>query len=40
MPTFWDNRGNLISQEDYQALIGQNKSEEDKFEDMERHMKG
>ena len=40
MPSFWDNRGNLISQEDYQAIIVQNKSEEDKFEDLERHIKG
>lgn len=40
MPCFWDNRGNLLSQEYYQVLIVQKKSEEEKFEDLERRMKG
>lgn len=40
MPSFWDDKGNLISQEYYQALLIQKKSEEDKFEYLDKHMKG
>lgn len=40
MPSFWDNKGNIISQEDYQVILVQKRNEDDKFEDLERHMKG
>ena len=40
MPSFWDDKGNIISNEDYEVLLVQNKSEEDKFEDLDKHMKG
>ena len=31
MPCFWDDKGNIISRENYQALLVEKKSEEDKF---------
>lgn len=39
MPSLWDKEGNLTFQQDYQALLVQNKSEEEKFEDMEKKIK-
>lgn len=40
MTSFWDDKGNIISQEDYRDLLVKNKSEEDKFKYLDKNMKG
>ena len=39
MPYFWDEKGNSIPQENYHALLVQNKSEEDKFGYFDNNLK-
>lgn len=40
MPYFWDKQGNMLSQEAYHSLLVQKKSEEEKFDDPDKHLKG
>lgn len=40
MPTFWNVEKNIIYQKAYHALLVQEKNEEDKFGDINKHLKG
>jgi FtsZ-binding cell division protein ZapB len=40
LPSFWDGRGNLISQEEYNVLLTQVRMDHSKFEDLEEGLKG
>ena len=39
-PYFWDDKGNLIAQEIYHALLVQQRNEDSKFNDLEKYFKG
>lgn len=40
LPYFWDNAEYLLPQETYQALLLQQKNEDSKFKELEKHLKG
>ena len=40
LPSFWDSNGQLLIKDDYDNLIYQERINHNKFEDMEKNLKG